>query len=208
MTLLALLLFLIWYLLRSMYPKYVDFSQVCSGKIAVVGNGPINESDRKFINQHDCVIRFNDEKNKMPHEKTDVLVLRNNALHLASKHVVVLPVIPYCKDITDYLQNVSNLIEPIHVYEPVCKGGDSQTWVTKQVFKDCIKTSRHADSSSGVSSGTALLSRLQDDASVQKVNVFGMNFNGGWWHVDFNDINLTHVCCTKCKFHPTRVNEY
>lgn len=202
-------IFIIITLLIYMYPNYIELSSICYGDIAVVGNGPINQEDRNLINTHDCVIRFNDQKNKLEHEKTDVLVLRNNTLHLSNAASTVLPVLPFCKNIYEYSVNYSKMIRPIYVYEDMCSTDSNvEEWRSKKVFENCIKNSRHADSSSGVSTGTALLSFLQSDDSVTSVNVFGMNFNGGWWHLDFNDPNLTNVCCTKCNFHRTRVNEY
>ena len=47
-----------------------------SGTIAVVGNGPISEEDRKNINKFDTIIRFNDMKNKNAGEKTSIQVVR------------------------------------------------------------------------------------------------------------------------------------
>ena len=190
-------------------PGYVDLSSVCNGSIAVVGNGPVNEEDRKLINNHSCVIRFNDQKNKLEHERTDVLVLRNNTLHISQPDSIVLPVIPFCNNINQYDVKYSKMITPIQVYEDVCHNEPNvEEFRSKMVYSNCIKHSRHGDATSGVSTGTALLSNLQNDDSVESVNVFGMNFNGGWWHVDFNDPNLSNICCTKCTFHKTSVNEY
>lgn len=71
-----------------------------------------------------------------------------------------------------------------------------------------IKQNLHGDATSGVSTGTAVLSTLQNDDNVESINVFGMNFNGGFWHVDFNDPNLSNICCTKCVFHKTSIEQY
>ena len=76
----------------------------------------------------------------------------------------------------------------------------------KKIYPNCFKEARHGDSPIGPSTGTALLSTLQDDDTVNSINVFGMNFNGdhiGSFHVDFIDMNLTNICCTKCIFHET-----
>ena len=76
-----------------MQTKYIALSNVCKGSIAVVGNGPISESDRDLINSHNCVIRFNDQRNKLKDDKTDVLVLRYNTLHLSHNDLIIWPVI-------------------------------------------------------------------------------------------------------------------
>jgi hypothetical protein len=188
---------------------YVALSSVCKGSIAVVGNGPISEADRAFINAQDCIIRFNDQKNKLEHERTDVLVVRNNALHVSQKDSTLLPVIPFCKTIDEYDAKYNKLIKPIYVYEEQCNNDPNvKEMKSKKVYSNCIKQKFHGDATSGVSTGTALLSSLENDKDVESINVFGMNFNGGWWHVDFNDPNLSNICCTKCIFHKTSMDQY
>lgn len=189
--------------------RYIALSSVCEGNIAVVGNGPISEEDRKLINKNDCIIRFNDQKNKLEHEKTDVLVLRNNTLHISQPDNIILPVIPFCKNIDDYDVKYSKMIKPIHVYEETCQDEHNVVEMkSKKVYSNCIKQARHGDTTSGVSTGTAVLSILQNDDNVKSIHVFGMNFNGGWWHVDFNDPNLSNICCAKCVFHKTSIEQY
>ena len=189
--------------------RYIALSSVCEGNVAVVGNGPISEEDRNLINKQNCIIRFNDQKSKLEHERIDVLVLRNNTLHISKRDDIIWPVIPFCKTIDDYEVRYSKMIKPIYVFEEVCDHEPNvQEMKSKKVYSNCIKQARHGDGTSGVSTGSAVLSSLQNDDTVESINVFGMNFNGGWWHVDFNDPNLSNICCTKCIFHKTRGDEY
>lgn len=204
-TFILIVLFSVVYL--QVQTRYIALSSVCEGNIAVVGNGPISEEDRSLINKQDCIIRFNDQKNKLEHERTDVLVLRNNTLHISQRDDILLPVIPFCKTIDDYEVKYFRMITPIHVYEQICEHNVEEI-KSKKVYSNCIKQARHGDATSGVSTGTAVLSSLQYDDTVKYINVFGMNFNGGWWHVDFNDPNLSNICCTKCIFHKTHVDDY
>jgi hypothetical protein len=185
---------------------------VCEGNIAVVGNGPISESQRKIINNYDCIIRFNDEKNKLNGERTDLLVLRNNTLFLGTADVNVLPVIPFCKKHLLNRLHYKKILPPVYVYENTCEDAPGAIEMSKKkIYPNCFKEARHGDSPIGPSTGTALLSTLQDDDTVKSINVFGMNFNGdfiGAFHVDFIDMNLTNICCTKCIFHETFNDEY
>lgn len=206
-TIVLIIIFVVVYV--QLQTKYIALSNVCEGSIAVVGNGPISESDRDFINSQNCVIRFNDQKNKLKYDRTDVLVLRNNTLHLSQKDFTIWPVIPFCKNIEDYQVRYHKLIKPIQVYEDLCVNDPNiKEMKSKKVYNNCIKQNLHGDATSGVSTGTAVLSILQNDDNVDSINVFGMNFNGGWWHVDFNDPNLSNICCTKCVFHKTSIEQY
>ena len=201
-------------ILMAMYAqtRKTVLNKICQGNIAVIGNGPINDSQRKMINNHDCIIRFNDQKNKLYDERTDLLVLRNNTLDLGTADVNVLPVIPFCqKYLLNQLQ-YKKMLPPTYVYEDVCEDHPDATEMRKKkIYPNCFKEARHGDSPIGPSTGTALLSTLQDDENVKSINVFGMNFNGeliNSFHVDFIDINLSNICCTKCIFHETVNNEY
>jgi len=206
-TIIFIIIFAVVYI--QLQTRYIALGNVCEGSIAVVGNGPISEADRDLINAQNCIIRFNDQKNKLENERTDVLVLRNNTLHLSQKDSTLLPVIPFCKTIEEYQVKYSKLIKPIYVHEETCNDDPNvQEMKSNKVYNNCIKQNLHGDATSGVSTGTAVLSSLQDDDNVESINVFGMNFNGGWWHVDFNDPNLSHICCTKCIFQKTNKEQY
>uniref|UniRef100_A0A6C0IY35 Uncharacterized protein n=1 Tax=viral metagenome TaxID=1070528 RepID=A0A6C0IY35_9ZZZZ len=207
LTIVFIIIFAVVYV--QLQTRYISLSNVCEGSIAVVGNGPISKADRYFINSQNCIIRFNDQKNKLKDERTDVLVLRNNTIHLSQKDSTIWPVIPFCKTIEDYQVKYHKLIKPIHVYEDLCDDDRNvQEMKSKKVYNNCIKQNIHGNATSGISTGTAVLSSLQNDDNIESINVFGMNFNGGWWHVDFNDPNLSNICCTKCIFHKTRMEQY
>lgn len=45
-------------------------------RVAVVGNGPLNEEDRPLIEQYENVVRFNDMKTWLPHEKVTLHAAR------------------------------------------------------------------------------------------------------------------------------------
>ena len=206
-TIIFIIIFAVIYV--KMQTRYFELSTVCKGSIAVVGNGPISEADRDLINSQNCIIRFNDQKNKLTDERTDVLVLRNHTLHLSQINSTILPVIPFCKTIEDYKLKCKKFVKPIYVYEEMCDYDlNVQEMKSKRVYNNCIKHNLHGDAKYGISTGTAVLSSLQNDDNIESINVFGMNFNGKSWHVDFNDQNLSNICCTKCVFHKTNIEQY
>jgi len=202
-------------LIINYYPskEKSNFNEICKGNIALVGNGPISDEQRNIINSSDCIIRINNSRNKLPHERTDILVLRDNVIHLSDKDTILWPVIPWCKNLKDYKVSYSKLIKPIKIYDEVhCpdKKNDPNIkyWKSNKVFKECIKDNKHGDSYSGISTGTAVISELMKNDAIVKLDVFGMNFNGHPRHLDFVDKEVTDKCCTKCIFHKTPVQEY
>ena len=54
----------------------IDTSRKFADKIAIVGNGPITDSDRELINNCGLIIRFNHISRMKPDDKIDVLISR------------------------------------------------------------------------------------------------------------------------------------
>jgi hypothetical protein len=183
--------------------------------VAVVGNGPLKESDRYLINKFDKVYRFNDCKNMKKGDKITHLVIRQ---FNTSERVSGL--IKY-KSPFENLQNIvfigsnPSILETIKqnnpnidcrmisIYEPQVP--DSLKY--KQDFitynGNIIKT-KYKDW--GFSSGFTILSNIP----YKNVHIFGMNWNfnentehDGKWEKIIIDKN-----CPKCTIHPTRTNSY
>lgn len=52
-----------------------------------------------------------------------------------------------------------------------------------------------------------MLSALNSLKEIDQLHVFGMNFAGGFHHIDF--VNpIVEQCCSKCVFHPTPTSDY
>ena len=60
----------------------------------------------------------------------------------------------------------------------------------------------------GPSTGTVVLSHLEGDDRIARIDVFGMNWRGRLPHNDFRDHTLVARCCRKCIVHPTPDLDY
>tara|TARA_B110000046_G_C12992410_1_gene398424 strand:- start:1120 stop:1908 length:789 start_codon:yes stop_codon:yes gene_type:complete len=185
---------------------------VCRGSVAVVGNGPITISDRDKINsEYDCVVRFNDMKN---YKNGDALTLHVSRLTNegffpgTEKSDASVPFLPVASDVylvhnNDSLQSRSNVLTPVIT---------NKKTNAPPLFGGCVacggEVCHHGQASYGPSTGALALSELDRSNAVQDIHVYGMNWNGASYHVDFKYPDLVANCCSKCTIHPTANANY
>lgn len=190
-----------------------------ASNVAVVGNGPLRDEDRSDIETKSCVIRLNDAKNKRESERTDVAVIRS---HVISKGKVDKYKARRVYDLYDddvllvpFMESNLELHDDLgrHIFAdpvPIHTTGKKKLHFTGHIklFPKCETSPLSNTSSNGPSTGGALLHYLESDNGVDTIDVYGMNWTGGNWHVDFKNPNLVRDCCTKCHIHQTPSNEY
>lgn len=187
------------------------------GTVTVVGNGPLAAGDHERINASECVFRFNDMKNYAKGDALTVHVSRYDetgrfpGIHKSDPTAVhLLPVAVNQTLVDTYASNRPKVLPMLHVEER----GEHNDTADTSVFNDCAACHngslrcRHDDAACGPSTGTLVIDRLQAMDSVRRVDVFGMNWNGGAHHVDFAQPAMVETCCDKCDFHPTRTGDY
>ena len=201
--------------------------QVCNGRIAVVGNGPLREEDRKLIQDDslfDCVVRFNDRKNLRDGERTTVHVVRDKREQSPFGLLFGRRVVPgvvegeqvFVQPITHYPDKIKNKFSSSTVLPPMLvkeSNSGSDRIPAERYFPDCEKckgTDRCSTGSSpnGPSSGTVIINALNASPFTSSLDVFGMNWNGPSWHFDFRDPTIVRDCCDKCTIHETSTSEY
>lgn len=184
---------------------------LCTGNVAVVGNGPISEKDRCEINRdYDCVVRFNDMKNYKLGDVTTVHAIRPLAAVYPGITKSDVPVWPVIFNKTQLPVTERTVLDPIIVHE--------RSNGTRNVIKDGIlfpgcnacnkKKCSHSLAKHGPSTGAAVIDELNRARNVESIHVYGMNWNGGSHHVDFKHSDLISRCCDKCVLHPTCSDEY
>ena len=193
-----------------------------SGTIAVVGNGPISEEDRKNINKFDTIIRFNDMKNKTRKEKTSIHVVRQISPKddffgkTSIKREVPIILIATKKEYAEKCNQKYNMLDYIIVNEP---SRDSyEAGKDNEMFQGCslckTESCLEIDSDLGPSSGIVILDYLDKNSNIDKIEVFGMNWNfhlknyGGGdkiydtkLHHMGNEGKIVNSCCKKCIIH-------
>jgi len=158
----------------------------------VVGNGPLSGSDRERIRNCDKVIRFNDMKNRVGDERVDVHVQRE------------------WEDTRTYAgSDISTGARKwlVGMHAALDATGSSMAIPLRgkhgfQPFPTCSKRSGAVDRHP--STGTIVLSALELDPSVERVEVFGMNwkFKKGQDH-DGGEGELVRSCATKAVINET-----
>ena len=193
----------------------MKLQDACKSKeITVVGNGPLSPDDRQMIEQSACIFRFNDRKNMLAGDRTDVHVVRDNTIHAINRaqqdDVCILPIAARWSTL-DKLNDLRNqdykLLEPLLIYESYHKK-DKVIDDSAVIFPSCKAKSFHAEQVHGPTSGAAVIDWLEQDPSVETIHVFGMNWNKRDPHVDFVKKKLVETCCTKCEFHKTESPSY
>jgi hypothetical protein len=170
------------------------------GKVCLVGNGPISEENRRFIASDECdtVVRFNDMKNRAWNERVDVHVQREwGDTHGYSG--------------SDITTGAHKYLVGMHA---AADAAGSDTAISTrgehgfQSFPMCSKRSNDVDKHP--STGTIVLSVLEFDPNVERMDVFGMNwkFEKQSGHVAVGEGTLVQNCCTKCIFHQTPTQTY
>lgn len=192
--------------------KYKSIENFINGTVAVVGNGPISDEDRYNIDKADCVIRFNDLKNFKHGERCDIHAIRYTdgtfpGLNLNPKNSIILPVSPnnYAVYNSSDLCNMTGL-PPLLIYESRLSNDLDKNvaiFENSNCGKECIQSS----SQYGPSTGTAVIDLLENCNSVNKIEVYGMNWNGAG-HLDFKNPTIVENFCSKCDIHRTQSSKY
>lgn len=199
-------------------------ASMSDGVVAVVGNGPLSESDRRSIERFSTVYRFNDLKNYRTREKCTHHVIRcstrcprglcgseTSAAVVAARTVLV-----------GTREEIDAAKESMQVDEEIAIGDESSI-NAHPVFERCVVASSLARTSSTERSplarqapkiqrfpttGTILLDALNNNSDVRHVHVFGMNWNMFDTVHSKDEAGLVASCCQKCVVHPTRSPEY
>lgn len=173
--------------------------------VTVVGNGPLSDDDRSQINSSMCVIRFNDMKNKRHNENVSLVAIRDNMFHQAPKNIPILAVVT---DFSRMLSTDKQMIdESIIIHEPFLQK-PGNIIEDKALFPNCHEIHHHSETIHGPSTGTSVIDHLESDQRVERIDVYGMNWNSKHAHVDFKYPHLVPECCSKCVIHPTPSSEY
>jgi len=176
------------------------------GSVAVVGNGPISEGDRRTIEAHGVVVRFNDANYLRAGEKTTLRVVREPTA-LSPKVSIDAPIWSI-SPVESFVPNTAKLATPVYESQ---YGGDNWISSNSVIFPSCSTCESCAQSGTfaGPSTGAAAISELNELDEIAKINVFGMNWAGAARiHIDFENKTLVHNCCQKCVFHHTQSSYY
>jgi hypothetical protein len=173
------------------------FSFKQMGKVCVVGNGPLSDAQRKDI-RSECtrVYRFNDLKNFREGDPIDVHVCREweGSRNYAGMNM----------SRADKLLLVGK-----HAAQDATPGADyvaTNGLRALPVFDAC---GRNNLANRNPSTGTIILSKLQQDPAVSKIDVYGMNwaFSKEQGHAR-DEATLVKKCCTKCTVHASPTAKY
>ena len=203
-------------------------------RVAVVGNGPLQNTDRALIESYRNVIRFNDAKNLRPGERTTVHVgpfddeargllvrvrehahfwgVHNRWQHATPRHNYSVVTLNYQSEQDD---------PPALDWVRFFRGRGSRLpqtlgpWgKTVRIFEGCGNCTGDrcllANGWLGLSSGGLIIEALNavDDPPLEEIAVFGMNWHGESGHTDFRDPTLVRDCCARCVIHPTDSEGY
>lgn len=200
--------------------------KVCAGTVAVVGNGPLSNADRRRIETHDCIVRFNDLKHWK--RRTERVTVHASRFHYGAfpgmdRTPASTPFWPIATTLrrADTVRAVRNVVlPPILVYERTSLfendlAHNATFFVSCTECCDGVRNASasqcaclHRASYHGPSSGALVIDELQKQPFVSRIDVYGMNWNGGIGHVDFARPTLVRRCCVKCTIHPTPVSVY
>tara|TARA_B100000683_G_scaffold242009_1_gene250448 strand:- start:5276 stop:5794 length:519 start_codon:yes stop_codon:yes gene_type:complete len=165
-------------------------------EVCVVGNGPLTLEDRRRIDACPFVIRFNDRKNLLPGERTDLLALRDkgDGWHGESR-CDASPVV--------LIENPSSA----RTRAPSACHTKYRLAHPHALFRTCANATT-ASAEWGASSGTVILDALQQDPKVSRVDVFAMN----WKLEDSKHLrgegDLLKQCASKAVIHRTNKDTY
>jgi hypothetical protein len=191
----------------------------CHGTVAVVGNGPLREEDRRRIrSEYDCVVRFNDLKNYRDGEPVTVHATRFARGTFPGidllPHALLLPIATDDAIVDAHLGvHAARLLPTLHIREPVTETSTEER-EHRALFAGCDAClsgqleCTQSSTTSGPSAGAAVIDHLERTPSVDAIHVYGMNWNGGKHHVDFVQPDLVPTCCHKCTIHPTASDDY
>lgn len=192
------------------------------GEVCVIGNGPLSYSEREEIARCHKIVRFNDTKNRLPSERCDIHIMRRHDVHPSytdnypvSYHDGVSKVILIGSNAssTDVLKD---FVIQRHNYKQPFDREDYISFPDRpkdlfSVFSKC-NTSEIGNSvlkkiSNHPSLGMIALSILEDMDSVNRLHIYGMNFNFFSAHGKVEQTVITQ-CCSKCLIHETERSRY
>lgn len=174
--------------------------------ITVVGNGPLHDSDYADINASRYVLRFNDMNFYREGDRITVRIRRDSSKPAPSW----VPKVPEW----GVSHDKTRLPGSISAYTPLYSryfGSRNTLPPTVMLFPQCEASGSNWQNSTNVgpSTGAVILDQLQQHPQIERVDVFGMNWNSlAVKHIDFVNRTLVHGCCTKCSFHGTNGSAY
>jgi hypothetical protein len=180
-------------------------NEIVPSVVCVVGNGPLSDSDRAVIDMFDCVIRFNDMKNRCAGEKVTILATRYDVATAATasfRLLVVTTVHQLPPNMPDPdAPSQPPWLRPIYVYERQAPINDLPP--STESFGV-----RHDTTTHGPSTGCAVVEALVQCDHVTTIHVFGFNWAGDTTrHIDFLHPHLVPGA-TKVIVHCTASSEY
>lgn len=186
-------------------------------RIAIVGNGPLTDEQKRHINKYGTVVRFNTVKEGQPNDKTNVLCVRQNGhsfwgitsnsckgdIHKINNtndtHLIVL----YSSDFNalqkEILSNCSNMFKTIHYIH-----------VHKDRYFYPFDTNKQNEKFKGdsFSSGFVIIC-YYNYFHKGKYDIFGMNWNMPYHYArTFEKDIIRHFCKNPCTINKTKTNSY
>lgn len=208
---------------------YIEKSKNSILTIAVVGNGPISDTDIKFIKEFDfdLVLQFNHAMHYDAIGRCDILAIRplegghdTSKLSHSKKMIQklnsknhILPVV-LTKDRVTLFESLNvnqcNILSPIFIHEEYFKNRvpKSHSLAEHTLFNCKEERCKYKNTSYGPSTGAAVLNELYHLGIIKKIDIFGMNSFGGPHHVDFKYPTIIKDYCNKCFFHKTPTDSY
>lgn len=176
----------------------IGFTNVLHGNVALVGNGPVSEEQRKEINtkNFDFVLRFNDMKNYRVGDRVDVLVCRE----IENTHEY---------NNSNHCNKCKKMLVGMHAKEDLDRNGANMYIETKKMhYFELFNRKENFFLNQQPSTGAIVISEIQTNSKVKKIDVYGMNFN----HIspvhNKNEGNIIRKYCEKCRFHKTPSKTY
>ena len=200
LILLIVIIFYIYFLYTNNYKNYKNLhgmhNKIINDQlvIAVVGNGEISNKDRIKINKCDIICRFNDTKNLNFFERTDILFVRQNGITNKIFGLINYKPTINCKEIVfvgswkqhyDMLRKYNNIpIDMIVIYEEHCELPISNCMINSNNKTILFEKKKYniPYTRSFLSSGFIAIYYLLNKYPNSKLEIFGMNWNGGVWH--------------------------
>ena len=168
------------------------------GNIALVGNGPLSETQRKEINtkNFNFVLRFNDMKNYRNGDRVDVLVCREwEDTHKYAK--------------SNHCLKCKKMLVGVHAREDLrANGADMYIETKKKHYFELFNRPENVNLNQQPSTGAIVISEIQNNSKVKKIDVYGMNFNFKSIYHKKNEGSIIRKYCEKCIFHETPSSSY
>ena len=207
------------------FTKLLQYNNI--NQVAVVGNGPIIESDFENLKKYPFIIQFNHARYYDKINRCNLLVVRprenyrigiqkvNHLINIFKKiksDTLICPVLVNNSRVNELeLINIkkNKILIPIKCFEKLSGLQNRNDLIQNNTLFNCNKKiAKYNSSICGPSTGAIILSELFKIPFIEKIHVFGMNFNGGNDHIDFIYPNIIKEYCTKCIFNKTKNLSY